>query len=174
MDQRSSLGRGKWWQTPETGKEGLMSLMMEVMLQNEAVRVACGALMHWGLVVLSENEGQFNRLLCNFNRLLACLLHVIYYISSSSPHYNFHYSSIYSTTYHSQPKRLFPFTKGNPNLYFSHTFTITKLPFPNPNLSSTFEPPFIFWKWPATSPELKRNPNPPKGSKSALRQLSTG
>ena len=35
---------------------------------------------------MSENKGQFNRLLCYFNLLPACLLCVIHYISSSSPH----------------------------------------------------------------------------------------
>ena len=48
------------------------------------------------LLVLSENDGQFNQLLCHFNRLLVCLLRVIHYISSSSPHQKLHYSSIYS------------------------------------------------------------------------------
>ena len=38
----------------------------------------------------------FNRLLCNFNWLLMCLLCVIHYISLSSPHQNLCYSSIYS------------------------------------------------------------------------------
>jgi len=46
------------------------------------------------LLVLSENDGQFNQLLCHFNRLLVCLLRVIHYISSSSPHQKLHYSSI--------------------------------------------------------------------------------
>ena len=38
------------------------------------------------LLLLSENEDQFNRLLCYFNQLLAYLLRVIHYISLSSPH----------------------------------------------------------------------------------------
>ena len=88
-------------------------------------------------MVLSENEGQFNR-------LLVCLLQVICYISSSSPHQNLHYSSIYFFTYHSQPECHFHSIKAIPNLHFNHTFTISKLPFVNPNPSSTFEPPLSF------------------------------
>ena len=67
-----------------------------------------------------------------------CLLQVICYISSSSPHQNLHYSSIYFFTYHSQPECHFHSIKAIPNLHFNHTFTISKLPFVNPNPSSTW------------------------------------
>ena len=44
----------------------------------------CFNWLHNILIDYNENEGQFNRLLCNFNRLLVCLLCVIRYIYSSS------------------------------------------------------------------------------------------
>ena len=88
------------------------------------------------LLVLAENKGHFNRLLCNFNHLRAFVcnpLHLFVFTSSTTI-----ITTFTPDTYLRQPNRLSLSLKANQNLSINHTNTSSKSfcyhPSLNPNI----------------------------------------